>query len=403
LWYPKFNLKENPFDFTDRATEKEYNKDFGLIDTKGAVKVLSMIRANTSAIFEGPKGCGKSTALELVALSLWGDDKISFAVIGPRSFPLLYESLRNELLEMLGEKVYSELSASVAHTYRKELKRWCYRHTVRKGETETYCNYIECQKRKRCILWEGGNPPKFEEIIKALPLTFDCSLKRWTTLRLYEHMEKKGLPFLLDVPDDLVETGAKYLSRFLVELRKASRGIIILMATREQYQKLKKTEAFARYLRRDFPLLDKEELVKICEGRLKKVTEGEFKMPFDEDSLNYLCESSGRNPREFLRRCGIVLQNMTDVNRKSPSTLNFVLNVLGSEANLSELDAFEATVRDFLTVEGEYKPVWVKVKLLVAHLKDRYNLEIKDSRVGWLCKNKKFDHKYSPDSEWRLR
>jgi len=64
-WYPAFNLKENPFQYFEAASE-EFRDEIYPIEMPMFETVKAYLGAGISCLIAGPRGCGKSSLINLI-------------------------------------------------------------------------------------------------------------------------------------------------------------------------------------------------------------------------------------------------------------------------------------------------------------------------------------------------
>jgi predicted AAA+ superfamily ATPase len=64
-WYPAFKLVKNPFRLFEVGME-QYEEDIPFLDVPMKCKVEALVKAKQSCIIKGPRGCGKSTVIQIV-------------------------------------------------------------------------------------------------------------------------------------------------------------------------------------------------------------------------------------------------------------------------------------------------------------------------------------------------
>lgn len=430
MYYPEFNLKKNPFAHSEWAEERHTR--YERVETEAIQLIKQQIGSEVTTIFEGPRGCGKSTALEMT------QGEANFTVISPFTLVDLLNSLeclvkRNYLEEMSG--IVNEEGKTPYHDFLEKniriepnwLKSILSTYPNRQGLTyeRIICDYPDCFKKHRCELYNesrldsSDKRRQFPRISKIDFLEMAeslCPLREWLLVEIFdviyrnerydaedENKELERWVFLLDVPDVRERKMITSLNKFILKLRRATGSVIILMATREQYREMQRSEGFNRLVREDFPLMEKPQLIEVVEKRVKSLTEGDVKMPFDDNSLNYLAESSGGNPRILLKKCSRLLGRMKSEGRTTASDFRYVSNVMGRDATISIADGIEAVIKDLLREQGQG---WVEGKVIKRNLREKYGLDVDSRTIGRMIgpdSKYRFDKRKSPTAEYWVR
>jgi hypothetical protein len=223
LWYPAFNLAENPFRWQDRATERAYDTPFDLIPNEASELVIGLLKSKTSAIIVGDRGCGKSSALEIAAEKFGG-----IAAIGSHTLFDLVESLSFEV----GRADMEELHRNIYKHRGLEVLGWIREFTVKIRDNvliKTVCDFDQCPRKHRCDFnvegMEGAH--LIEKIALSFPHQGFCPFKRWLVAREYEFtLEEWARYFLFDAPDDITEVGPRYYRDFVRDLQFKAKGTV---------------------------------------------------------------------------------------------------------------------------------------------------------------------------------
>jgi energy-coupling factor transporter ATP-binding protein EcfA2 len=407
LWYPEFGFRRNPFANSDRLTEIIYEERRVSIVTKAVRQVESLIKQKMSAIIVGPKGCGKSTAAEITN----GENYLAYTtIIGSFTMKelictLLEYNYGNEDRE-IKKKVLTELDAKYGYQLQRWLMPWYDKKTAdgHGFPTKYLCKFESCPRKTRCEF------PRFEEItfgkvVGCLPERIICPFAQWIAPRIFGESRNQENVFLFDVPDEIgVDVSPRYFKDFIQELRQETRGVVILMATNQQYNAMIRTEYFKRWNRRYFPKMESKELKMIYEGRLESDRVGDspikFKSnPLTEEALDYIILTVDHNPRNMIRNVGLVLERMAEEGRKMPADLNYVMTVLKNKGGfVSDSDALEDVLGDLRGTGVS----WVKVRV-IRGLMEKRGVKISDKRLGRIMKGKGFPQRNNYGSEYRVQ
>lgn len=400
VWYPEFGLVRNPFQYFDRATEKESlpeEESYSLIRTEMVSTIIRKARSGTNAIFEGEKGCGKSSAIELAQWELTNKNIPVFTVVGMRTHNDFYHGLYRALVSHV-EDAKDRIKRHFPGT-------WLGKPLGIPQKEMTYpeiCTHPQCRKRIRCVIV----PDRFDvfEILEIVPKEIFCPVYQWIVIKIAATVSQGKIKpvFLFDAPDDIENVATPtYFVNFMQDFHRETGSTIVLMTTSDQYARLKKTEYFGRWMREKFEPPNTRELREILLSRIKDSVEGEgFLLPFDERAIDYLVDSSGGNPRKMLMDCNDVLSKMSSNERKEPADVDFVLNCIKGRMmmSISEMDAINGGIQYFLDKGYD----WLEVRELQKFLLDKYQIKINSKRLGRLLKPMGFEHKNTPWSAYRI-
>lgn len=409
LWYPAFNLTENPFSLNDYGIEREFYVEVPLVQTKSVKKVINLVKCKSTVKLVGIKGGGKSVSIALSAKEV----EKAVAMIAPRNLADVYNYLFDYLVGFeagneergIEEKLLWKDALTIVQGTGKHSsfdQGWLL--------NKKRCSYWDCRKKERCqfiatpretligLTDEKILPTILEELFH---ITRNCPMKRFFVHILLDECKRKlkGYVFLLDVPDDLVEHkfNRRTFETLVGKLQRA--GPVIITATRKQAGVMLNGEALSRIPTEEFPLPTEEELKTIYIERLKSVQEGNFKPIFTDKALKYLITFSNRVPREFISKCREVLNAMYEKELTEPASFDFAVSAFGLATTLSELDVIQSVIAE-LKIEMR---VWVKVKEILERVEAR-GITITDYRLGRLLKNTlKLPQRNNPDSEYKVR
>lgn len=398
-YYPEFKLETNPFRYADRAIEKQnIEGGYEIVKTSAIDMVLQLAGMGTNTIVVGEKGCGKSTVIDSAydRLPIGG----VICVSGSEKFSELYGTLIRNVMGVDRENVTSSFfrSGKADVPPKKNMEG-----VMVRGDNWV-CGDMRCQMRKRCVLM-GVEHDKDKIIGSAFinsPSDINCPLRQWISIQLSAEFcrDKDNVVFLLDVPDKLVRKDADYFESFIMGLVKATGAQVILMATREQFRKIRPgSEYFMRWIAREFPPPSNEELKEILKSRV----EGIF--PFDRDALEYLVVECRGNPRRLIRRCAGVLTRMRDDGVEEPAGREYVQEVLDSTMGkdvISEMDAIVGMINGLYEDRGK---VWVHGSEMVEILEDSYGIKINVFSLGWRLgpHGLGLEKKISPYAKYKVR
>ena len=397
MWYPELELEHNPFVFTDRATERNYQEEVKLIPNEASRLVKRLIDSKQNAIITGERGVGKSTALEIVA-----EEYGYISVIGASSLKDIAKLLlRQSIVRSFNDKKYRDWINSRGIIYIEQHFETYFKRVGQNHFPHLKCNYERCRRVKRCEtipLTPLARKEGFQKLKSIFPSDINCPLRQELTAEFFAVEtipdELQNYVFLFDVPDEVAEIGGRYFKDFIENVQTSSKGTVILMATNRQYQQMQKTEFFSRFMQRDFPELTLEEMKKIFKTRI-----GNGNKFLEEKALNYLIESSGRNPRRFLKACIIVVQKMRDEKRKSPASLDFVMRTVGDvKMRLTEADAIERVLDELYKLEIG----WIKTSTIADMMWNKYKVKISVKRLGRILKKRGLTHRANPYSEYKI-
>jgi len=382
LWYPAFGLKSDPFQYNDFCYERPLVYE-GLPRIK--TEQIKRIEALTGACFiVGAAGVGKSTALYEGSQELKKVYKNIISVVSPPSLTSFYDNLFEEAnmfyRKNRGKEVFDREILGRAEEDWIEVKP-----TRRRDQVLVVCDYPRCSMRKRC----SKASKEFDQITFSRFLrSVDqyCPLKVEVVNLMVTNLEDAtgdtAFRFLIDVPDDL---GSKEVTDFksTVRLMQSRGNTVIIMVTHEQHRLLEKSDYFRRIKPFDFIQMTNEELGMLFLKRVEwQRAEGNFKSLLTDDALELVVKKSIRNPRFMIGICREILLNMKVADRVEPADKGFVEEASKSMKLFTLGDYIRMLVKRY---KGQGKQ-WVTVQQSVKDLKEWYNVDITDKKLGWRLK-----------------
>jgi len=404
LWYPEFGLKDDPFQYNDFNNEYGFEIEIPRIKTQ-EVDRIKILKA--TAFIVGDRGVGKSTVLGMAAEE---DSNHLFYSIASPSLTSFYNDLFRKLLRFYRRK--GELKAIFERALDKHWFEVQTRHSVGRARTELDridCHYPYCTLRRRCRIPLKEAVDNIEQALDyehlewvLLNIEKYCPLKVHLVQKLIENLvdvEDVRYRFLLDAPDDLY----KGINDFKDTVRKMQEaGNAIIMATREQNDKLKKSDYFNRLNTFEFIQMTNEEIEKLHHKRIKWVQAGgSYPLLLTEEALDYVVKKSIRNPRIMLKICEEVLVSMRRQKRVSPADVAFVEQKSRTAGALSIADYIMMLVKRY----KEQKKRWVPVEQSVIDMAEQFNVKVSEVLLGrklrYLHRQGIIpDQRYNPKSEY---
>ena len=382
LWYPEFGLKGDPFQYNDFCYERSLVYE-GLPRIK--TEQIKRIEALTGACFiVGAAGVGKSTALYEGSQELKKVYKNVVSVVSPLSLISFYDNLFDETNTFYrkngGKEIFDREILGRAEEEWIEVKQ-----TRRKDQILVVCDYPRCTMRKRCkVACREINHSNFSYLLSGVEQY--CPLKVEVVNSMVKHLDEatgnSTFRFLIDVPDDL---SSKEVRDFKSTVRLMQRygNTLIIMATHEQHRLLEKSDYFRRIKPFDFIQMTNEELEMLFHKRVEwQKAEGDFEPLLTGDALELVVKKSIRNPRFMIGICREIMLNMKVAGRDEPADKGFVEEASKSMKLFTLDDYIRMLVKRY---KGQGKQ-WVTVQQSIKDLKEWYNVDITDKKLGWRLK-----------------
>jgi hypothetical protein len=348
-WYPVFKLVKNPFRLFEAGME-EY-EDIPFLDVPMKRKVETLVKVRQSCIVKGPRGCGKSTVIQIVEVK---DEEI-FRVVTPKSVDdacnQIFRQFDDELTEEIAERLWNHFVIDAIE-----------------GSNNCKLCRIHCYVPIR-------REPTFEFLVFLRSLDVFCFAKR----KLFKELTESAVSvsFLIDVPDNLAGKEVKNFASLCNRLLSDPSNTVIIFATPEQASVLKAMDTFARFPVVNFELLDKTFFRELFKARVEAFREGDAPLPFKEEVIDKLAEISGFNPRIFIQLSSSVLTQMWLEGLKEPCGLDFLdkLDIIDAEKGVSEKDKI-------IQVLVPFKGKWIKLEELCRGLRGNLGIEFSERKAS---------------------
>jgi hypothetical protein len=415
MFYPAFGLYQSPFRLSDQGSERteleaELGFSFKPIPTSAYMEVLIKTVTGADTLFLGERGLGKSTIGELLKEDLTKKGKPIYTVIAPKTFIQFYQNLWQEFLKGIDFNFVSkkEANESIRHSMERNnyLSNPIFVQRDEKGipvsSFPMVCSHPACPHKPKCALTETDNNHTMDFLYLPLynfPKDINCPLFRWLIVKIADLYEIKGTLFL-DAPDDLIKhNNIEYFTALIAELR-INKNLII-MITREQYEKMRKSEYFTRWQFQELKRMTQGELKQVLLSRIETVRDNSKEYPnlFCEETLTYIVNQANGNPRKAIQYSERVLEIMLAQDSKTGANLEFTLNALEGRlpTTLTLGDALENIVREY----REKKAGWVRGSEINRKLVEEYNLvNINPASLGRKLKNMHVENRYTPYAEY---
>lgn len=407
LWYPEFGLMDDPFRFKDYNTE--YLTDPNRIPRIKTAEVERIKQVQSSCVIVGAPGDGKSTILSQAAKELKSKKQL-FTVIAATSITNFYDNLYYQL------SLHHETKGELEKVFQKFLNLdWFevkYKYSEEGGRNlldGIHCHYPRCIFRKRCKIRtkEPTEVVKMAFDVNRLNLVLEriekyCPLKVYCIQNMINCLESdvESYKFLLDVPDDLY----KGIDDFKETIRNMQIcGPVVIMATNDQYERLRKSDAFRRLQKFEFKQMTNNELKQLIENRIKWMQiEGDYPPLFTDEAWDYILKKSVNNPRIVLEICEEVVLAMKMEQRTISADVQFV------EGKSTAAHQFTVDEHVMMLVKKYVKEKrrWVSVKESVVDMLNLYDVDINEASLGRKLAILKLkgmikDHRNNPDSQYR--
>jgi hypothetical protein len=361
MFYPAFKLRENPFQYSNLSQEINNNLEdeptkYPLVKTEASKEVLMKLISGTDCLFIGERGIGKSTIGEIIAVEMASRGKKVYRVISPETHVDLYIKLFEDIYRGKDDKIL-EINELIKNEMLQNNYFSLPMRLARNSDgTDSHlqisvCDHMQCPRPKRCVLMDKEGNFYLKSMFGVggvLPKDVSCPLYRWLIVHVSAYLIEGNEAIFIDCSDDIEnDKTIQYFFEFVKELRKWLRLPIIIVATRNQYVKLRKTEYFSRFQNQTLKALTPSEIKEILTSRIKSVSEGESKELFSDDTLNYIVSQAKGNPRQAITYASRVLEVMILENRTETADLEFCSKSLEGRmtSDLSPTDAIENVVR----------------------------------------------------------
>lgn len=369
---------KNPFQISDYMTESDRQLNIKYVETQGSKLIEDCVRNEVNTIIVGKRGIGKSTAIK-VAYNNLTDQGIRIGYIaGSRTMADIYRVLWGGIIGQSGKH-----------------KGICYNEAIKFSGTggskfdfslwfgKPRCRYWACKRKERCRFdTRGKTELSVEDIYNNMDvMIIDCPLKRYILHAiLYRDytsrmkLRELNITYILDIPDTFSSYNIYALNELIPGLQFV--GKVILIMNEKQYTICERSEVLGRLSAMKFPLPTESELMEIAKGRMTK----EHSIP--DTTLSNIISTSELSPRKLFQACEYHLFNYDKYEKvkSEDQQIDEVIRLIKKEGN-----------------------TWVKVKDIKNRIRDKFNTEISDRRIGRkIVENYQFEHRHNPDSEYKV-
>jgi len=377
-WFSAFLLYENPFRFFEMSTE-EFTDYMPFLEPPMYRKVKAFLNSNVSAIVRGTRGCGKTALLYLLKnpgiieeSEETDESEDLIGIITPKDM----DAFNKELFLQLNEETVVECIKRLWGV------RWplrCLEVVETKTEKKVYCKL--CPTRCENIQWGRGTDPPGNFYLHIHMLEIPCKAREKIVFKVRQDIQ--GHKILFDVPDNVESDDLRQLASLCSDLLR-NLNTVIIFATLEQAEKLRKLDVFARFPIVDFELPSKDFFMKLFRQRINMLgRHGENEdapLPFKDEVIEKLTKYSGHVPRTFIQLCSFVLTEMWLRGMKEPCDLSF-LDILDIKPTVpvSEQDKL-------LQVLERHKGEWVSLQQLTTEISETIGASFAEKKVSSILK-----------------
>jgi len=384
-WYPAFKLKENPFQYFEAAQEQFRDEIFPL-KMPMFETVKAYLTAEVSCLIAGPRGCGKSSLINLIEFE---EPKVKrlICVTAPRSMVDLTLDLYQELE---GDYEKETIDTILKIWGRGYFPRWLKKNEQQEQEV---CGVCPTQ----CHVTDSS-AEYYADFLRGIDS--ECRAREKILLNLFLRLFVSINIFLMDAPDNLIGGELKRFLNLMNLMLKAG-NTLALMVTPNQAALLRRFDTFAR-----FPIIEWKNppsifFLELFKDRIQSFTveNSEPRYPFTDEAVEELARRADYNPREFIRLCNLVLIEMWIRKVEKPYGLE----------ELSQLSQLRDEKTPF-TPEGaldealsQFQPgTWVKVHRIQEAIKDRHSIELSTSTLGRILTKRGLPKRRNPDAEYLI-
>ena len=355
LWYPAFNLKENPFAELDDMT-----KFHRLVENEAWRQVTSALETQESVVVIGEMGTGKTN----MARNILQNKEVQIGLLDRIGIRGCAESIgRNNIVDVKGDLVKTGL---IDPTIEKGSKEF---FTLLKEKISIFCRLCKESCLRQC-LEEKESSKRLESFQRSLRLR--QTYTGWEGCQLAERFpylaSHLGELMIIDCPNVLEPSFIKDLDdlvKFWLSLQNDRRALIF--CTPEQHRKLTKVSDLFRPEKTRRVELGKPEpqfFYKLVEARIRESGEGERDpkptIPFKREAITLIAEAVDYNPRQFLKLCSTILTRARQEGRVKPIDEGFL-----QEIGMAPGEPFMRRIEEAYKAYGDTAR---NLKLLMEHL-----------------------------------
>jgi len=384
VWYPAFNLKENPFRYFEAAQERHLDEVYPL-EVPMIETVKSYLNAGVNCLIVGQRGCGKSSVILKIKMDHSKSPQMIF-IPAPRS---------------LGDLV-RELYQRIEFQYEEETRQAVSEVWGRGDYPDWFSFKMQACKicKRHCRIIRSTSPTAYAKSLNMI--LGECPSREKLLLHMFRDFSiiDDQLKMLVDVPDNLTGREVSRLVNLATQI--LSSDVLVLMATPNQAVLLKQFDVFAR-----FPIVEWKDpapsfFIELFKDRIKSFTVENLqpRYPFSDEVIEELARVSNYNCREFIRLCNVVLIDMWSRKSEKPYGLEELkeLKFLKELKDQKTPFSLERALDEALT---EFQPGnWVKLKHIREILNGQYHISLSAGSLGRILTKRGLPKRYNPDAEY---